>query len=141
MKRLNVVLVAILFAAFVGILGACATEAQAARPAPKGSGPAPKSERYIVVQIGDEFEVMTPSELKTRRASLKEQYKQELNKYNQDKKDAAKKKEKFEGAKPVELKPKQLGPTFKTKEEAETFCEKKRQDKNEGKGDKKPALK
>jgi hypothetical protein len=62
-----------------------------------------------------------------------------LAQYNKAKKEAAKKKEKFDGQKPVKVEPKQVGGTFKTKEEAEKECEKRRGEQKDGNGGKKTA--
>ena len=106
-------------------------------PPPRGG--AVKAEPYVVVQTGDDLQVMTRSEFLAAKKSALDKYKQDKKDYDDAKKQAAKNKEKFDGPKPVKVLPKQVGSTYKTKEEADKACEKRRQEKEEGKGDKKPA--
>lgn len=134
MKRRQTLLVLFVAVVAAALIGVATPQVNAQGRRPGGAGPAAKAERFVVVQIGDDLEVMTTVDLTAKKKALKEQYKEEMAKFNQAKKEAAKKKEKFEGEKPIKIEPKQIGTTFKTREEAEAFCEKKRQER-EGKGD------
>jgi hypothetical protein len=136
MKRPRTLLVAAAFAGLVGVVGVWNAAAQ---PHGRAGTPTVKAEPYLVVQTGDDLQVMTRSEFLALKKSAKEKYKQELTQYNQDKKDAAKKKEKFDGPKPLKVEPKQIGATFKTKDEADAFCEKRKREREEGKSEKKAA--
>ena len=108
-------------------------------PAAAREARAAKAEPYVVVQTGDDLQVMTRSEFVAAKKSAAEKYKQDMKDYKEAKKQAAKSKEKFDGPKPVKVEPKQVGATFKTKDEADKACEKRKREKEEGKGDKKPA--
>ncbi|MEN6448891.1 MAG: hypothetical protein ABFC96_00230 [Thermoguttaceae bacterium] len=109
----------------VGISGVWNANAQG-RHAPAGGV---KQERFVAVQTGEEVQVMTSSEYVSAKKAAQTQYAQEVAKYNQDKKEAAKRKEKFQGQKPVKVEPKKIGGPFKSKEDAEAFVEKRMQDK------------
>ena len=77
--------------------------AEAVLPAPHGrsGGGAAKAEPYVVVQTGDDLQVMTRSEFIAAKKSAAEKYKQDMKDYKEAKKQAAKSKEKFDGPKPV----------------------------------------
>jgi len=136
MKRPRTLLVAVAFAGLVGVVGVWSAAAQ---PRSRPGGAAVKVEPYVVVQNGDDLEVMTRSEFLALKKSAAEKFKQDMKDYKEAKKQAAKNKEKFDGPKPVKVEPKQVGATFKTKDEADAFCEKRKREKEEGKSEKKTA--
>ena len=138
MKRPRTLWVAAAWAGLVVIVGAWVPW-RPTKPNGRTGGPAVKAEQYVVVQNGDDLEVMTRSEFLALKKSATEKYKQDMKDYKEAVKQAKKNKEKFDGPKPVKVEPKQVGSSYKTKEEADTACEKRKRDKDEGKGDQKPA--
>ncbi len=136
MKRPRTLLVAAALAGLVGVIGVMDAAAQ---PPRRTGSAAAKVDPYVVVQNGDDLEVMTRSEFLALKKSAAEKYKQDLKDYKEAVKQAKKNKEKFDGPKPVKVEPKQVGSTYKTKDEADTACEKRKREKEEGKSEKKTA--
>ena len=89
-------------------------------PSPRGrtGGAGSKAEPYVVVETGDDVQVMTRSEFLAAKKSAVDKYKQDMKDYKEAVKAAKKSKEKFDGPKPVKVEPKQVGATYKTKDEA-----------------------
>jgi len=106
-----------------------AVNAFGARPA---AGPkAQKGEAYIVIQTGEDYEVAMQSELAPRKKAAADKYKQDMKAYKAAKAEAVKRKEKFDEPPPKHVVPKKVGPTFKTKEQAQEHLEKLVREKEE----------
>jgi hypothetical protein len=106
------------------------------RAVERGKPAATKTETYSVVQVGDEIKVVKKSEMMTFQKGLADAYKQEMKTYNEAKKEASKKKEKLDMPKPVKPTVKTLKPSLKSQQEAEDWCEKFVQKKEETKAGK-----
>jgi hypothetical protein len=118
MKRRSLLPVAIALAMFISLLWGPLLCAQTKTP----KGKTPKPESYIVIQTGDDFEVVKQSELAARKKKASEKFQQDLKAYQTAKKEAVKTKEKFDMPRPVETRIKRVGSkTFKTQADAETF--------------------
>jgi hypothetical protein len=66
----------------------------------KSASRSKKAETYAVVKVGDTYQAVAKSELKSFKKSVSERYREELKAYNAAKKAAAKAKEKFNQPKP-----------------------------------------
>jgi hypothetical protein len=121
MKRRSLFLVAIALATFASLLWGPLLCAQTKTPKAK----TPKPESYIVIQTGDEFEVIKLSELAARKKKVTEKFQQDQKAYKQAKTDAIKTKEKFDQKPPKLVLPKKVGATFKTQADAEAYRDKR----------------
>jgi len=83
-----------------------------------------KKETYVVLDMDGKLRVASKSELSTLRKQANDGYKQALKDYNQAKKDAAKKKMKFEDPKPQKSTIKTVGPSFATQDQAQEYLQK-----------------
>ena len=101
---------------------------------------AAKSEPYAVVQIGDEIKVIRKSEVNEEKKRIAEEYKQKMKTYEEAKKEATKNKEKLEEPKPDkrDYTMRVLKSSCKTEQEANDYCEKRKQEE-ESKTSKKTA--
>lgn len=135
-------------AAMAAILGAVLTASAATRePKPKKEKPAkaakstgsskktastkPKkdtekkssgADMFSVIQVGEEYQVASKDELDSLKKKIDEDYKKELDDYNQAAKDARKKNEKLDTPRPTKQKV-AVKKKFKTKEEADAYLE------------------
>ncbi len=117
-----------LAAAVVAVLVASLWTAAAGAQVPArypGKAASPKTERYAVVQIGDETRVVRQSELSSLQKSVEETYRRDLKAYQEAKKTAGKNKDTADGfAKPVKNTVKALKKSLKSMEDAEAWREK-----------------
>ena len=98
----------------------------------------PKTETYVVVQVGDDIKVVTKTDLKTLQKRTDDEDKQNLKKYEDAKKEAKENKEKFDMPKPLPRKVKKLSmETFRSQRAAETWRENYELKKEESKTTKK----
>jgi hypothetical protein len=80
--------------------------------------------RYVVVRMGELYQVMTPDEARREKKALEEEHKRALRDYAEAKKAAAKEKKKFDRPRPVKKDYEVLGSPFDSKEKAQEFLEK-----------------
>jgi len=113
--------------ALLGVPGAASLQAQ--RGGKGGTGGKPttpdnkkeKKEQWAVVQIGEDYQVVKKSELKSMKKDLEDRYRADVKAWNQSKKSAQKAKEKFDAPKPVRPKFKVVKKNFKFEAEAKTY--------------------
>ena len=100
-----------------------------------GSGKTSGDGTFSVVQIEEDYKIVTKSELEDLKKKAKADYKKEMDKYKGAAKAAQKEKQKFEDPKPVEQKIKVVKTGLKSKDEADAFLE-RLQGGQDDKGDK-----
>lgn len=113
--------------AMAGTLAACLIITSSSAAAVKRTA-APKAETYLVVQIGDDIpKIVKKSDLTKLSKDAAQKYKEEMKKYTEDRKAAAKSKDKSTdkaSEKPVKSKVVNLAKkTFKTEDEAKAWLE------------------
>jgi hypothetical protein len=118
MKTLRILAMAIPVLCFVNMPAAPCNAAT-----PKG-GAAPKAETFVVVKVGDDIRVVPTATLKTEKKKTEDEDKAAQQKYSEDKKAAAKNKEKFDQPKPVNRKFTTLKAGLKSQQEATDWMEK-----------------
>jgi hypothetical protein len=125
--------------ALLGLPGTASLHAQRGKSGkPETSKKAPsKKEYWAVVQVGEDFEVVKKSELKTFTKGFEDRYRADMKAWNDSKKAAHKAKEKFDAPKPVKPKVKVIRKNFKFEAEAKTHATmlKNRQAKKGAKGE------
>ncbi|MCE5303625.1 MAG: hypothetical protein LLF97_11025 [Planctomycetaceae bacterium] len=105
--------------AAAALIGIFAGPTLAANPRHPGkAGATPKAETFMIVQVGDEFRVIPKSSLTELQRSVKDTYQQESKSYQEAKKEATKKKEKFDQVKPVKPVVKSIKAGFKDEQQA-----------------------
>lgn len=83
-----------------------------------------KAETFAVIEIDSSVKVVTKSELARLQKEVEEEYKKAVQAYNQARKNAVRKKQKFSDPSPKKRKVKVIGSSFKSEEKAITFMEK-----------------
>jgi len=76
---------------------------------------------YVVIQVGQDFEVVKKSEASARKKKIENHYRSEIRAYNQAKKAARKAKESFDTPKPPKPVVKVLKKSFKTELDARAY--------------------
>jgi acetylglutamate synthase len=92
-------------------------------------------EQYMVVQVGDDISVISKSQLTEEKKRIAQEYKDEMKTYELAKKDAVKKKEKFDQPKPTKHIVKILKNSLKSEQEADEWKSKYMEEHHLGGGE------
>ena len=124
-------ILAVLGIVTASLLWSFSPETAGAQPRGKGSNKK-QVVYYVVIQNGNDFEVVKKSDVSALKKKVEAQYRAELKAYNEAKKSARKAKESFATPKPIKPIVKVHKKTFKSEAEARTYCDrmKAKQKKN-----------